>query len=355
MTCNVDLDDGDLKRYNSQIRLKEIGVEGQKKLKASSVLVVGAGALGCTVLQYLAAAGVGLIGILDNDWVDETNLNRQMLYSIKDLNKPKPLVARERLKLLNSEINYKIHFIRLDKTCAIKVIKEYDIIVDCTDNFVTRYVINDACTILNKAWVYGAILRFSGQVIVLNYNGGPTLRCIFPDQPHSIEIPTCNELGILGTVAGVTGAIQANEVIKLITGSGEVLSGKLLSVDMLDLSIITTSFERSANAGISEMGNYNDEVSADEKVSEISGGMLRQMLRKNPGIPVIDLRDPEDRADIGFPTIPVLHYEVSDSLDLFKDNVQAVFYCRSGSRSSSVINYLRKVHKINTRMYSLIM
>src|SRR5512133_1184309 len=150
MRCNVDLSGDDLKRYSSQIRIKELGVEGQEKLKSSSVLVVGAGALGCAVLQYLAAAGVGLIGILDNDWVDKTNLNRQVLYSVKDLNKPKPLAAREKLKNLNGEIGYKIHFIRLDKTCALKVIREYDIVVDCTDNFVTRYIINDACTILNK-------------------------------------------------------------------------------------------------------------------------------------------------------------------------------------------------------------
>jgi adenylyltransferase/sulfurtransferase len=354
MRCNVEISGEDLKRYSSQIRIKEWGVEGQQKLKASSVLVAGAGALGCAVLQYLAATGVGLIGILDNDWVDETNLNRQVLYSIKDIHKPKPLVARDRLKLLNNEIEYKIHFIKLDKTCALKVIKGYDIIVDCTDNFITRYVINDACTILNKPWVYGAIMKYSGQVIVLNYNGGPTLRCIYPEQPHQVEIPTCNELGIMGTVAGFIGIIQANEVIKMITGSGEVLSGKLLSVDMWNLNMITTCFERSSQAGLSEMGNYEDDITAYEKISEISAERLSQMLKNDPGIPVIDLRDPEDYSEIGFKTIPVLHYEISDSLELFTGKEQAVFFCRSGSRSASVINYLRKVHNIGIRMYSLV-
>lgn len=351
----VDLSEGDLRRYSSQIRIKEFGAEAQKKLKLSSVLVVGAGALGCAVLQYLAAAGTGLIGILDNDWVDETNLNRQILYSIKDLNKPKPLAAREKLKQLNSEITYKIHFIRLDKTCALKVIKEYDIVVDCTDNFVTRYIINDACTILKKPWVFGAVLRFSGQVIVLNYNGGPTLRCIFPDQPHSIEIPTCNELGVIGTVAGLVGAIQAHEVIKLITGSGKVLSGELLSVNMLDLNVIKTSFERSTNAELTEMmASYKDEIPDEEKVREISAGMLRQMLSKNPEIPVIDLRDADDHSEIGFSTIPVLHYDTDKTLNLVSGRDQVVFYCRSGSRSASVINYLRKVHDVRIQMYSLI-
>ncbi|HLP75243.1 MAG TPA: HesA/MoeB/ThiF family protein [Bacteroidales bacterium] len=354
MRCNVNLAEADLNRYASQIRLKELGIEGQRRLKSSSVLVVGAGALGSAVLQYLAAAGVGLIGILDNDWVDETNLNRQVLYSAKDVNKPKPLAARDRLKLLNSEIVYKIHFIRLDRTIALKVIREYDIVVDCTDNFATRYVINDACTILNKPWVYGAILRFSGQVIVLNYNDGPTLRCIFPDQPHSIEIPTCNELGIIGTVAGMTGTIQANEVIKMITGSGEVLSGRMLTVDMLDFNMTTTSFERRPDAKLEEMGNYPDDDPGQEKVNEISSGMLRQMLAENPDIPVIDLRDPNDYSDIGFRTIKVLHYEVSDSMHLFSGKDQVVFHCRSGSRSASVINYLKKVHNAGFQMYSLI-
>ncbi|MGE5421304.1 MAG: ThiF family adenylyltransferase [Chloroflexota bacterium] len=335
------------------MRIKELGVEGQKKLKASSVLVIGAGALGCSALQYLAGAGVGLIGILDNDWVDETNLNRQVLYSIKDINKPKPLAARDRLKQLNSEIEYKIHFIRLVETIALKVMKSYDVILDCTDNFRTRYIINDACTILNKPWVYGAILKFSGQVIVLNYNGGPTLRCIYPDQPHSVEIPTCNELGIIGTVAGFIGTIQANEVVKIITGAGEVLSGRLMSVDMLDYSMSNASFERNS-AEIKEMGIYDDEISPEEKVNEISAEMLKQMLKSDPEIPVIDLRDPEDYGEIGFRTIPVLHYEVSNSLELFSGRNKAVFYCRSGSRSASVINYLKKVHNIGIQMYSLI-
>ena len=191
MRCNTLLTKDDLNRYSRQIRLAEVGKEGQKKIKGTSVLVVGAGALGCHVLQYLTAAGIGTLGIVDNDWVDESNLNRQVLYSLKDIGKPKPLAAKERLKILNPEVTLKMHFIRLDKVSALKVISPYDIIVDCTDNFATRYLINDACVILNKPLVYGAIHKFSGQVMVLNYQNGPTLRCLYPEPPHPLEVPSC--------------------------------------------------------------------------------------------------------------------------------------------------------------------
>ena len=150
MRCNTVLTKDEINRYNRQIRLAEVGKEGQKKIKGSSVLVIGAGALGCPVLQYLTAAGIGTLGIADNDWVDETNLNRQILYSLKDIGKPKPLAAKERLKQINPEVIFKVHFIRLDKVSALKVIDQYDIVVDCTDNFASRYLINDACVILNK-------------------------------------------------------------------------------------------------------------------------------------------------------------------------------------------------------------
>jgi len=169
MRCNNILTKDEINRYSRQIRLAEVGKEGQKKIKGTSVLVIGAGALGCPVLQYLTAAGVGILGIVDNDYLDETNLHRQVLYTLKDIGKPKPLAAMEKLKLLNPEVIFNVYFIRLDKGSALKIIPQYDIIVDCTDNFATRYLINDACVILNKPVVYGAIHRFSGQLMVLNY------------------------------------------------------------------------------------------------------------------------------------------------------------------------------------------
>ncbi len=348
MRCNTSLTEDEKIRYSRQIRLVEVGKEGQEKIKGSSVLVVGAGALGCPVLQYLTAAGVGTLGIVDNDWVDETNLNRQVLYSLKDIGKPKPLAARERLKLLNPEVTFNMHFIRLDKQSALKIISPYDIIVDCTDNFASRYLINDACVILNKPLVYGAIHKFSGQLMVLNYKNGPTLRCIYPEAPHPLEVPSCEEFGVIGSIPGMIGSLQATEVFKIILGLDGVLSGKIFMIDTLNFNSLISTFERNpVLSEITELGEYEDNSLCDNKsVKDISAKTLVKMLSKNPGILVIDLRDKEDNDDIGFKTIAIPHYDVSRSVKLFSGKDAVVFYCRSGNRSITVINYLQKVHKM---------
>ena len=348
------LQSGELSRYSRQIRIGEIGTEGQRKIRGASVLVIGAGALGCPVLQYLSAAGLGTIGILDNDWVDETNLNRQILYNHKDIGKPKPRVARDKLIRLNPDVSYKMHFLRFDTTCALKVLKGYDIIVDCTDNFSTRYIINDACVIKNKPWVYGAVNKFEGQVIVLNYKGGPTLRCINPDIPHPLEVPSCSDLGVMGAVAGIIGSLQAVEVIKIILGSDGVLSGKLLMVSTLDYKFSITSFERDPVASdITEMKDYEDDRFFDkEPVIEITSEELKKILEKDPGIPLIDLRDPEDNSDIGFKFIPLPHYDIDSGKEAFMSGKAVVFYCRSGSRSANVIRYVRQKYNLKN-LYSL--
>ena len=280
MRCNVTITKDEIARYSRQIRLAEIGKEGQIKLKSSSVLVVGAGALGCPVLQYLTVAGVGTIGIVDNDWIDESNLNRQVLYSYKDLGKPKPLAARDRLKILNPEVTFRVHFIRLNKECALKLMLQYDVIVDCTDNFASRYLINDACVILNKPLVYGAIHKFSGQVMVLNYHNGPTLRCIYPESPHPLEVPSCEEFGVIGSVPGVIGSLQATEVFKIILGLDGILSGKILMIDTLNFNIWISSFERNPELStITNLGEYEDtESCGDNSVKEISANVLNKML-----------------------------------------------------------------------------
>lgn len=354
MLCNTSLTKDELTRYSRQIRLSELGEEGQKKIKGTSVLVIGAGALGCPVLQYLTAAGIGTLGIADNDWVDESNLNRQVLYSLKDIGKPKPLVAKERLRHLNPEVSFKIHFLRVNKLCALNLISQYDIIVDCTDNFASRYLINDACVILNKPLVYGAIHKFSGQLMVLNYNGGPTLRCLYPEPPHPMEVPSCEEFGVIGSIPGLIGSLQATEVIKIILGLDGVLSGKLFMIDTLNFNAFVTSFERKPDFfGITELGEYEDFSLCDNSsVKEITAATLRKMLLKNPEIIIIDLRESDDNDDIGFKTIPIPHYDVSRKIKLFSRS-DIVFYCRSGSRSASVINYLQKVHKMKN-LYSLI-
>jgi adenylyltransferase/sulfurtransferase len=356
MPCNATLTKEEISRYSRQIRLAEIGKEGQKKLKASSVLVVGAGALGCPVLQYLTAAGVGTIGIVDNDWIDESNLNRQILYSHKDICKPKPLAARDRLKILNPQVTFNVHFIRLNKECALKLISQYDVVVDCTDNFASRYLINDACVILNKPLVYGAIHKFSGQVMVLNYQNGPTLRCLYPEPPHPLEVPSCEEFGVIGSVPGLIGSIQATEVFKIILGLDGILSGKIFMIDTLNFNTWISSFEKNPEFSvITELGEYEDySLCNNNSVKEISADELHKMFVKNSKVLVIDLRDKEDNKEIGFQTISIPHYDVSRKINLFSGCDVVAFYCRSGSRSTSVINYLQKLYKLEN-LYNLVL
>lgn len=356
MHCNTTLTKDDFARYSRQIRLAEIGKEGQVKLKGSSVVVIGAGALGCPVLQYLTAAGIGTIGIVDNDWIDESNLNRQVLYSHKDLGKPKPLAARDRLKILNPQVKFNIHFIRLDKECALKLISQYDVVVDCTDNFASRYLINDACVILDKPLVYGAIHKFSGQVMVLNYKNGPTLRCLYPVPPHPLEVPSCEEFGVIGSVPGVIGSVQATEVFKIIIGLDGVLSGKIFMIDTLNFNAWISSFQRNPELSpVTELGDYEENsLCNNNSVKEISADELHRMLGKNSKVMVIDLRDKEDNEDIGFPTISIPHYDVSRKVSLFSGCDAVAFYCRSGNRSASVINYLQKLYKLEN-LYNLVL
>jgi adenylyltransferase/sulfurtransferase len=248
-----------------------------------------------------------------------------------------------------------VHFFRLDKESALKIISHYDIIVDCTDNFASRYLINDSCVILNKPLVYGAIHKFSGQLMVLNYKNGPTLRCLYPEAPHPLEVPSCEEFGVIGSIPGMIGSLQATEVFKIILELDGVLSGKLFMIDTLNFNTWISSFERNPDlAVITELGEYEDNSLCDIKsVKEISAATLRKMLSKNPGIPVIDLRDKDDTEDIGFKTFTIPYYDVSRKVKLFSNKDAVVFYCRSGSRSTSVINYLQKVHKLEN-LYNLV-
>ena len=220
-------------RYNRHIIMPEIGMDGQLKLKKASVLVIGAGGLGCPVLQYLGAAGVGRIGIVDFDKVDASNLQRQILFGVADIGKFKAEVAKERLLANNPYITVETHVTKLDSSNALSIIGEYDIVVDGSDNFATRYLVNDACVILNKPLVFGAIYKFEGQLCVFNYQNGPSYRCLFPDQPSADSIPTCSQIGVVGVLPGIVGSMQANEVIKVILEKDDVLSGRFLTIDIL--------------------------------------------------------------------------------------------------------------------------
>jgi adenylyltransferase/sulfurtransferase len=223
----------EIRRYGRQIMISEIGIAGQEKLKKAKVLVVGAGGLGCPVLQYLAAAGVGKITIAEFDTVDESNLQRQILYGSDDVGKLKSIIAKNRLEHLNSLVKFEIFNLRIDKSNSLKILKDYDIIVDATDNLDARYIINDSCIILNKSMVHGSIYKYEGAVSVFNYKGGPTYRCYNPDNRKTVyKNPLPPEVGLLGVLPGITGTFMANEVIKIVTEAGEILSGKVLLINI---------------------------------------------------------------------------------------------------------------------------
>jgi molybdopterin/thiamine biosynthesis adenylyltransferase len=232
-----NLSQREIRRYGKQIMLPELGQEGQKKLKSSSVLVVGAGGLGCPVLQYLTAAGLGKIGIIEFDRVDEANLQRQVLYGSMDVGKLKSIIVRDRLDHLNSLVSLEIINLRLEANNVMRILKDFDIIIDATDNYETRYIINDACVILDKPMVHGSIYKYEGQVAVFNYKGGPTYRCYNPlVKSNSVKNPRPAEVGLMGVLPGITGTYMANEVMKIITGIGDVLSGKVLIFNIMNNS-----------------------------------------------------------------------------------------------------------------------
>jgi len=227
----------ELRRYRKQIMIPEFGVEGQEKLKKASVIVIGAGGLGCPVLQYLVAAGIGRVAIVEFDMVDEVNLQRQILYGSEDVGKLKSIIAKNHLGRLNPMVDIEIINLRLDASNSIRILKDYDVIVDATDNPETRYVINDTCVILGKPMVHGAIYKYEGEISVFNYNGGPTYRCYNPFiEGEKFKNPVPAEVGLMGVLPGITGTFMANEVIKIITGTGEVLSGKVLIFSILNNS-----------------------------------------------------------------------------------------------------------------------
>jgi adenylyltransferase/sulfurtransferase len=222
--------------------LDKVGEEGQLKLKNARVLVVGAGGSGAPVLQYLTAAGVGHLAIMDDDIVSEDNLHRQILYGGHDLGKLKTIIARQKLETLNPLIHFELINIRLGRENVLNIIEQHDLVIDATDNFSTRYLINDACVILDKPWIYGSVWKSEGQVSVFNYRQGPTLRCLFPHLEDRTHVPAPQDSGLFGVLPGITGSFQANEAIKIITGTGEVLSGKLLLLNILNNQIETIRF-----------------------------------------------------------------------------------------------------------------
>ncbi len=339
----MQLSKSELKRYNRHIIMPEIGIKGQQKLKNAKVLVVGAGGLGCPVLQYLSAAGVGTIGICDFDFVDESNLQRQILFDTTDIGKSKAAVAKQKLTKQNPYVNFIVHDFKLDKSNALSLFRQYDIIVDGSDNFPTRFLVNDACVITGKPLVFGAIYKFEGQVSVFNYRSGPTYRCLVPEQPDSSEMLSCSQIGVIGVLPGIIGAYQASEVIKIITGVGEPLSGKLLMVDTLGVSHSIIEFKRNEKtANITELSEYGD-FCTDEfpDVAQISPDDLYLRLKNNENIFIVDIREKELFEHFHIPgSVNLQIPDILDSPELIPKDKTVVIVCQSGNNSLAIIDYL---------------
>jgi molybdopterin/thiamine biosynthesis adenylyltransferase len=246
----VKLNDQRIERYSRQILLPEVGGKGQEKLLEAKVLIIGAGGLGSPVASYLAGAGVGTLGIVDSDEVELSNLHRQMIYSSEDIGKKKAIAAQTRLQSVNPDIKVVPYVLRLNSENIMEVIKEYDIVVDGSDNFPTRYLVNDGCVLAKKALVFGAFFRFEGQAMVIKPGQGPCLRCVFPLPPPPGLVPSCQEAGVLGALAGVIGLIQATETLKLILRIGEPLIRKLVLFDSLEMSLTKLNVRRDENCPV---------------------------------------------------------------------------------------------------------
>jgi sulfur-carrier protein adenylyltransferase/sulfurtransferase len=343
------------KRYQRQTLLPEFGIGGQYKLLSASVLVIGAGGLGCPVLTYLAAAGVGTIGIADHDRVNLTNLHRQVLYGMDDIGKPKAVVAVEKLKSLNPELQYLVFHEAVDNSNIIHMMKEFDVVVDGTDNFATRYLINDACVLMSKPLIFGAISRFEGQVAVFNVPTGKDGVCIhyrdlFPHPPKYGEVLNCAEAGVLGVLPGIIGTMMANEVIKLLTGMGNSLSGSLLTYNAISNETMKWQLSKNSDsdalvpATVADLHkhNYAWECGLPEQGLEIDSAEVEDLLKSGEEITLIDVREPGE--------IPALTRWPHEQIPLGKlmtggASLKAksiVFICQSGKRSLTAAKWAKE-------------
>jgi sulfur-carrier protein adenylyltransferase/sulfurtransferase len=336
-------------------------MEAQQKLKDARVLVIGAGGLGCPALLYLAAAGVGTIGIVDFDRVQESNLQRQILFSSADIGKGKVDVATEKLKSQNPLIRVIAYPVRLSRENCLDIIQHFDIVLDGSDNFQTRYLVNDACVLADKPLVYGSILQYEGQVSLFNVHSGDShsgnYRDLFPEPPQGNEIPNCEQAGVLGVLPGIIGSIMATEAIKLITNISDTLANRLLLFDILTLEITMIKIpNRNARAGIRELIDYDSFCGVNQNntpiMREITVQQLKAAIDTNEDIQLIDIREKKEReyTHIGGVHIPM--QEIPQKLNSIDPDKKVIVYCRSGARSEHLIRWLEKNHGLQN-LYNL--
>ena len=356
-------------RYARHLILPQVGEAGQKKIKSASVLVVGAGGLGSPVLMYLAAAGIGKIGIIDDDKVDMTNLQRQIIHSTSSIGELKTESAKRRIKQINPEIIVDIFGTRLTIENAKEIIDGYDIIVDGTDNFATRYTISDCCEILGKPWVFGSIHRFEGQVSVFNLNGSPNYRDLFPKAPPPELAPNCAEAGVLGVLPGIIGSFQANEVLKIVLEMDGTLDSELLLIDTQTMNIrklrYNSNKEREKVTELSEDAisctlGLDEEQSLDasstkQNMKEISPLEYVDKVKNGWKPFFLDVRREEEEKIVTLPNtnLRISHTEVPSRLQEIPNDQDIVIYCRSGARSAMVANFLKMSGDYSMEVYNL--
>ena len=356
---DVKLSPDELRRYQRHLTLTEVGVEGQKKLKESSVLLIGAGGLGSPLALYLAAAGVGRIGIVDFDVVEESNLQRQVLHGTRDVGRPKLESARDRLTDINPHIEIELHEARLTSENALELIEKYDVVADGTDNFPTRYLVNDACILMGKPNAYASIYQFEGQASVFGADDGPCYRCLYPEPPPPGLVPSCAEGGVLGILPGLMGTLQATEVIKILLGIGQPLVGRLLLFDALEMSFRTLTVRKNPdcpvcgdNPTVTELIDYeqfcgvpgHDGVAeGEDAVPEVTVQYLKALRDADAAPFVLDVRKPfeDEIASLGADQL-IPHDELEFRLSELKVDRDAdiIVHCRSGVRSAKAVRVL---------------
>ena len=361
MTISTDLNSDFLsldeeERYKKHLTLKEIGFKGQLKLKNSSVICIGAGGLGSSVLLYLAAAGIGRIGIVDNDQVEKSNLQRQIIHETNTVGNLKINSARERIKRFNPNIEVLTFNERINSENVIEIIKDFDIICDCSDNFGTRYLINDACLILNKALVFGSVQGFEGQISVFNLNKkSPNLRDLLPESPVKNSIPSCEEFGVVGVSTGLIGILQANEILKIILKKGKILDGKIMIFDLLNMNIKTLNLKSDKlNKNIKNLSQFEDfykeiECQDNIKIKKINAKEFNSLYEaKSNKILLIDVREKEEFNKYcikGSISIPINNLEQKSHLEFIKQeslDKEIFTLCQLGKRSEKASKILMK-------------
>ena len=367
-TKGEKLSNDEIQRYSRHLLLKEVGVKGQKRLKAAKVLIVGLGGLGAPLAQYLAAAGVGTIGLIDFDEVEESNLQRQVIHSSRDIGRPKVASAKDSIRQINPLVKVETYNYKLTADNALGIIEEYDVVADASDNYQTRYLVNDACVLLGKPDVFGAMYQFEGQTTIYYGKEGPCYRCMYPSPPPPGLVPSCAMGGVVGVLPGIIGTIQANEVIKLIVGGGDPLIGRLVTFDSWHMKWRELKICKDPecpvcgkNPTITELEEYDYEdfcglkarEEEDEAVEAIEAKELKRRLDNGEKITIVDVREPHERAIAKFldaKVIPIGQLERrKNELDA---SVDTVFVCKEGLRSILAVKTLREAGYTG-RMFNL--